>query len=83
MNADPIETAILALTAARGDAKSICPSEVARQLQPEGWQSLMGPVRAVAVRRAEAGRIDILRKGLPVPPAEVRGVIGLRTRNAG
>ncbi len=80
MNPVDIEPTILALTAARGPDKSICPSEVARALQPEGWQSLMTPVRQAAIRLAGAGRIDILRKGRPVPPAEVRGVIRLRTR---
>lgn len=81
---DPIEDSILALTAARGPDKSICPSEVARALRPgteqDGWQPLMAPVRQAAIRLAQAGRIDILRKGRPVPPGEVRGVIRLRVR---
>ena len=82
---DPIETSILALTAARGPEKSICPSEVARALQPgpqqDGWQRLMTPVREAAIRLAKAGRIDILRKGRPVPIEAVRGVIRLRARS--
>jgi hypothetical protein len=80
-----IEDTILDLVAARGSGKSICPSEVARALKPgpqqEGWQSLMTPVRQAAVRLARAGRIDILRKGKPVPPEEVRGVIRLRGKD--
>lgn len=80
MNEDPIEAAILALTAARGAEKSICPSEVARSLRPEGWQALMGPVRQAAIRLVQAGRIEILRKGRPVAPDAVRGVIRLRAR---
>lgn len=79
-----IEATILDLVAARGSDKSICPSEVARALksgpQQEGWQSLMTPVRQAAIRLARAGRIDILRKGKPVPPDEVRGVIRLRSK---
>jgi hypothetical protein len=74
-----IEAAILQLTDARGTDKSICPSEAARALDPQ-WQPLMGPVRRAAIRLAQAGRIDILRKGKPVDPAEVRGVIRLRGR---
>lgn len=80
MTTDPIETSILALTEARGSEKSICPSEVARALKPEGWQSLMTAVRQAAIRLSEAGRIDILRKGKPVAPAQVHGVIRLRLR---
>jgi hypothetical protein len=38
----------------------------------------MGPVRQAAIRLAQAGRIEILRKGKPVDPAGVRGVIRLR-----
>ena len=76
-----IEDAILSLTAARGPDKSICPSEVARALSPaagDGWQSLLGPVRRSAVTLAVAGRIDILRKGQPIDPLTMKGVIRLR-----
>ncbi len=73
-----IEATLLRLVDARGPAKSICPSEVARALMPE-WQGLMGAVRRVAMRLAVAGRIEILRKGKPVDPVDVRGVIRLRS----
>ncbi len=76
---EAIAAAILSLVEARGADRSICPSEVARALAP-AWQSLMGPVRKAAIRLAAAGRIDILRKGRPAPPGEVRGVIRLRLR---
>ena len=42
------------------------------------WRPLMGPVRKAAIALAEAGQVEILRKGKPVPIAEVRGVIRLR-----
>ena len=72
-----IEATILALTAQRGPAKSICPSEVARALRPD-WQSLLSEVRRAACRLASIGQIDILRKGQVVVPAGVKGVIRLR-----
>lgn len=79
-----IEEMILSLVSARGPEKSICPSEVARALTPgalqEGWQSLMTPIRQAAIRLARAGQIDILRKGRPASPDEIRGVIRLRVR---
>lgn len=84
MSADrsEIEATILALCAARGPARSICPSEVARALAGDderAWRLLMQPVRAAAVALAREGRIAILRKGRPVPAGEpVRGVIRLR-----
>jgi hypothetical protein len=79
--ADAIAAEILRRTAACGAGRSICPSEVARALSPEDaapWQPLLGPVRQAALALALAGRIEILRKGKPVPPEEVRGVIRLR-----
>ena len=76
---EAIATAILTLVEARGADSSICPSEVARALDP-AWRPLMNPVRQAAIRLAAAGRIDILRKGRPAPPGEVRGVIRLRLR---
>lgn len=72
-----IEDEIVRQTAARGPDKSICPSEVARALDPD-WRPLMTAVRRAAARLSEAGRIEILRKGRPVPPADMRGVIRLR-----
>jgi hypothetical protein len=81
MSEPAIRDAILAQTEARGAAKSICPSEVARALEPEDWQKLMPRIRREAAVLAREGRIDILRKGRPVDPeAEIRGVIRLRIR---
>ena len=73
-----IEAAILHLLQARGPGKSICPSEAARALAPD-WHSLLGPVRRVAIALAQAGRLEILRKGQPIDPADTRGVIRLRS----
>ena len=80
MRANPVavEAAILQLVEARGPGKSICPSEAARALGEDDWHSRLGEVRRVAVNLAKAGRIDILRKGHPVDPDTVRGVIRLR-----
>jgi hypothetical protein len=78
---DAIASEILRQTAARGPDRSICPSEVARALAggDDGpWRPLMGRVRQAAIALAEAGQVEILRKGKPVPIAEVRGVIRLR-----
>lgn len=75
-----IETAMLALAAARGSDASFCPSEVARALagnHSEQWGPLMQPVRRVAVALAETGRLVILRKGRPVDPHDFKGVYRL------
>ncbi len=72
-----IEAEILRQVEARGADKSICPTEVAQALSPD-WRSKLTAVRRAAIRLAVAGRIDILRKGKPVDPISVKGVIRLR-----
>jgi hypothetical protein len=72
-----IAAEIIRQTTARGTQASICPSEVARALAVE-WRPLLGPVRRAAFDLARAGRIEVLRKGRPVDPDAVRGVIRLR-----
>lgn len=79
---DALAAAILALLAARGPAKSICPSEAARAVagsdQPEAWRRLMPATRRAAAALAKAGRIEIARKGRVVDPDAVKGVVRLR-----
>ena len=76
-----LAAAILRLCAERGAGKSICPSEVARALagnDEKVWRVLMHPIREAAMGLAREGRLQILRKGKPVPADEpVRGVIRL------
>lgn len=75
---DPIEDVIFQLLAERDAGKSICPSEVARRLEPEGWRRLMPHVRATSVGLMRQGRLVILKKGKPVDPDAFKGVIRLR-----
>ena len=77
----PYDATILRIAAERGEAKSFCPSEVARAMA-EDWRPLLVHVRAAARRLAEGGQIDILRHGKPIEPAAIRGVIRLRLKPA-
>lgn len=77
---EALEAAILALVAARGPGKTICPSEAARAVggdHPDGWGPLMQPARRIAVRLMKEGRVVITRKGRPVDPDDFRGVYRL------
>lgn len=76
------EAAILTLLEERGPGKSICPSEAARLVHPEekGWREAMDDVRNAARRLARAGQICITRKGQPIDPDEMRGVVRLAVR---
>jgi hypothetical protein len=88
---DEIAAAIEALLASRRAEASICPSEAARVLRPEGWRALMPAVRQVAWDMARAGRLRITQgsvtidiahadrvQDLPGTPAALRGAIRLR-----
>jgi hypothetical protein len=78
---DEIRDELLRQVEASGAGKSICPSEVARALAPE-WQSLMSRIRVIAVGLMREQKIEILRKGKPVAPEAVRGVIRLRRKTS-
>lgn len=74
-----IEGCIAALLAARRPGATVCPSEVARTLLPEGgrWRSLMPQVRQVAQHLAQAGRLRVTRGGVPVDATAPGGPIRL------
>lgn len=76
-----IEAAILSHVGAAGPDGSITPNDVAMAMGPD-WRTKLSAVRRAAVRLAVAGQIDILRKGRPVDPMDVRGVIRLRIRSS-
>lgn len=63
---------------ARKDGATICPSEVARALRPDGdWRAVMDDVRRVAADETAAGRLEVRQRGETVDPAEARGPIRL------
>lgn len=73
-----VEDAILSLLAKAPPGKSIAPEEVARAVEPERWQRVLGHVRAVARGLARQGRIVILRHNKPADPDDFKGVYRLR-----
>lgn len=73
----PIEDAIFEALAAR-PGKSISPEDIAKGLQPERWQRILGQVRSTAVGLARAGRLVILRHNKPADPDTFKGVWRMR-----
>jgi uncharacterized protein DUF3253 len=73
-----LENAITELLDARGEGKTICPSEAARRVDPEDWRPLMDPARRVAARLVEAGEVEMTQQGRVVDPATARGPVRLR-----
>lgn len=65
----------MALLAAR--TGTLCPSEAARTVSPEGWRDLMEPARAAARRLAARDEVVVLQRGRPVDPSRARGAVRL------
>ena len=79
-----LEQMILALLHARGQGKTICPSEAARAVAAsdvrELWQPLMEPARAAARRLVAAGKIVVTQQGVVIDASTAKGAIRLRLR---
>ena len=67
ISADPVQVARAFQAATEPDNRA-----------PEAWHRHLSAIRRTALRLAEDGRVEVLRKGRPVPAAEARGVIRLR-----
>jgi hypothetical protein len=75
---EALEQQIRTLLAARAGGATICPSEAARAVDPEGWQALMEPARAAARRLVAAGEVEITQGGRVVDPSTCKGPIRIR-----
>ncbi|WP_207310481.1 DUF3253 domain-containing protein [Rubripirellula amarantea] len=75
MNRAAIANCILKMATERGEAKSICPSEVARNLFGESWRSQMPLIRDIAAELVVATQIVVTQKGHSVHPVDATGPI--------
>jgi hypothetical protein len=73
-----LEEAIAALLDRRDPTASICPSEAARAVAPDGWRELMPEARSAAGRLAAAGRVQVTQSGRVVDVATARGPVRIR-----
>ncbi|WP_298589127.1 DUF3253 domain-containing protein [uncultured Kocuria sp.] len=75
-----MRSVLLDLVQRRGPEKTVCPSEAARALAPDGWRDLMEDVRQEAYRLADEGLVDITQQGRTVDGRTARGPIRVRLR---
>ena len=76
-----LEQAIDALLDDRRAGATICPSEAARAVDPQGWRELMPAARAAAGRLAAAGQVEVTQRGQVVDVATARGPVRVRRRH--
>lgn len=73
-----LERRIMAMLDGRARSASICPSDVARDVSPDGWRPLMEPVRRAARRLVDRGEVEITQAGAVVDPSTAKGPIRIR-----
>jgi len=73
-----VDAAIFAVCGSVGAGKSVSPNDVAKSLDPENWRRCLKPVKRRAQHLAREGQVQILRKGKPVDPDLMKGVVRLR-----
>ena len=73
-----LEATLRRLLDARGAAKTVCLSEVARAVGGEDWRALVEPARAAARRLVAAGEAEITQGGKVVDPSTAKGPIRVR-----
>jgi hypothetical protein len=73
-----LERAIAGLLGQRRPGTTICPSEAARAVAPEGWRELMPAARAAAGRLAATGAVEVTQHGQVVDVATARGPVRVR-----
>ena len=73
-----LEQSLIDLLKRRSGSATICPSEAARAVQPDGWENLMEDTRCAARRLVVKGLIEIVQKGSVVDPSTAKGPIRLR-----
>jgi len=87
---DPVATAILAYLANAPANKPVSAEQVAKQISddqakgksagrpdPNAWRRYFQAVKNQAFFLARTGRVEILRKGEPVAPEDLKGLSGV------
>ncbi len=76
-----MEESIIELISKRAAGATICPSEAARAVFPDGWRDRMEDARQAARRLVAAGEIEIVQGGRVVDPSTAKGPIRLRLKH--
>ncbi|MEZ5225363.1 MAG: DUF2256 and DUF3253 domain-containing protein [Acidimicrobiales bacterium] len=70
-----LERSIVELLGRRAADSTICPSEAARAVDPDGWRSLMERARSAARRLVASEQVIITQRGRVVDSSTAKGPI--------
>lgn len=73
-----LEVETLRLLTGGGRSATVCPSEAARRVRPDDWESIVERARAAARRLAAAGEVEIIQEGRRVDPSTAKGPFRVR-----
>ena len=73
-----LERTIGELLDQRRPEASICPSEAARAVDPDGWRDLMPAARSAAGRLAANGEVEVTQGGAAVDVDTAHGPMRIR-----
>ncbi|MCA9917770.1 MAG: DUF3253 domain-containing protein [Anaerolineales bacterium] len=69
---------IIQMCAASWPDETVRPEDIAMTLHELEWQALTKRIRLAVKQLAEAGLVQIVRKGKPAPPDDFKGVYRVR-----
>jgi len=76
--ANPIADKILFMSSQRGPNKTICPSDVAREMFPGDWRKHMEEIRMEAIILNNDGKVLITQKGINIDTNHIKGPIRIK-----
>lgn len=78
MSDNLIKEKIIEMASGRAPDKTVCPSEIARELFPADWRKHMEAVRSSAIELHQKGIVTITQKGIPVDIAHIKGPVRIK-----
>lgn len=75
---DDLEDRVRAILEEGRPGTTMCPSDVARKLDPDAWRALLPAVRRAAFALADRGIAEVTQRGVVVDGRAARGAIRLR-----
>ena len=84
----PLEATLMHMLAGLGPGASLNPNDIAKAAhagddKPESWRRDLPKLKAIAVGLARQGKVEILRKGKPVSPDNLKGIYRLKLPPSG